>query len=145
LIASQITSINNMAKNTHNENVGSEVVRSDDRIKETGEVFTPQELCAEMVSEIPQSVLLNENSTFLDNSAGSGNFMLALQTELSKYHSLTHINDNMLYAVELMPDNHAELCNRLGVSVDHPHFVCANALDYDYSFGQPLGLEQFFT
>ena len=134
-----------MAKNTHNENVGSEVVRSDDRIKETGEVFTPQELCAEMVSEIPQSVLLNENSTFLDNSAGSGNFMLALQTELSKYHSLTHINDNMLYAVELMPDNHAELCNRLGVSVDHPHFVCANALDYDYSFGQPLGLEQFFT
>ena len=145
MIASQITSINNMAKNTHNENVGSEVVRSDDRIKETGEVFTPQELCAEMVSEIPQSVLLNENSTFLDNSAGSGNFMLALQTELSKYHSLTHINDNMLYAVELMPDNHAELCNRLGVSVDHPHFVCANALEYDYSFGQPLGLEQFFT
>lgn len=145
MIASQITSINNMAKNTHNENVGSEVVRSDDRIKETGEVFTPQELCAEMVSEIPQSVLQNENSTFLDNSAGSGNFMLALQTELSKYHSLTHINDNMLYAVELMPDNHAELCNRLGISVDHPHFVCANALEYDYSFGQLQGLEQFFT
>lgn len=134
-----------MAKNTHNENVGSEVVRSDDRIKETGEVFTPQELCAEMVSEIPQSVLQNENSTFLDNSAGSGNFMLALQTELSKYHSLTHINDNMIYAVELMADNHAELCNRLGISVDHPHFVCANALEYDYSFGQPQGLEQFFT
>tara|TARA_B100001059_G_C17827599_1_gene582386 strand:- start:63 stop:470 length:408 start_codon:yes stop_codon:yes gene_type:complete len=130
-----------MAKNTHNENVGSEVVRSDDRIKETGEVFTPQELCAEMVSEIPQSVLQNENSTFLDNSAGSGNFMLALQTELSKYHSLTHINDNMLYAVELMPDNHAELCNRLGVSVNHPHFVCANALEYDYSFGNLNPLE----
>ena len=130
-----------MAKNTHNENVGSEVVRSDDRIKETGEVFTPQELCAEMVSEIPQSVLQNENSTFLDNSAGSGNFMLALQTELLKYHSLTHINDNMLYAVELMPDNHAELCNRLGVSVNHPHFVCANALEYDYSFGNLNPLE----
>ena len=143
MIASQITSIDNMAKNTHNENVGSEVVRSDDRIKETGEVFTPQELCAEMVSVIPQSVLQNENSTFLDNSAGSGNFMLALQTELSKYHSLTHINDNMLYAVELMPDNHAEMCNRLGVSVDHPHFVCANALEYDYSFGKPVGLEAF--
>ena len=101
------------------------------------------ELCAQMVSEIPQSVLQNENSTFLDNSAGSGNFMLALQTELSKYHSLTHINDNMLYAVELMPDNHAELCNRLGVSVDHPHFVCVNALEYDYSFGNPIGLEAF--
>lgn len=132
-----------MAKNTHNENVGSEVVRSDDRIKETGEVFTPQELCAEMVSEIPQSVLQNENSTFLDNSAGSGNFMLALQTELLKYHSLSYINDNMLYAVELMADNHVEMCNRLGVSVDHPHFVCHNALEYDYSFGNPIGLELF--
>ena len=135
MIASQITSIDNMAKNTHNENVGSEVIRSDDRIKETGEVFTPQELCAQMVSEIPESTLKDENSTFLDNSAGSGNFMLALQTELSKYHSLTHINDNMLYAVELMEDNHAEMCNRLGVSVEHPHFVCEDATLYDYSFG----------
>ena len=132
-----------MAKNTHNENVGSEVVRSDDRIKETGEVFTPQELCAQMVSEIPESILKDENSTFLDNSAGSGNFVLALQTELLKYHSLSHINDNMLYAVELMADNHAEMCNRLGVSVDHPHFVCHNALEYDYSFGNPIGLEAF--
>ena len=134
-----------MPKNTHNENVGSEVIRSDDRIDQTGEVFTPIELCAQMVSEIPKSVLQNDKSTFLDNSAGSGNFLLALQTELSKYHSLTHINDNMLYAVELMADNHAELCNRLGVSVDHPHFVCANALEYDYSFGHPQGLEHFFT
>ena len=55
--------------------------------------------------------------------------MLALQTELLKYHELSHINDHMLYAVELMADNHAEMCNRLGVSVDHPHFVCANAMN----------------
>ena len=128
-------------KNKHNENVGSEVFRSDERIDETGEVFTPAELCATMVSEIPESVLKDSTSTFLDNSAGSGNFLLALQAELLKYHELSHINDNMLYAVELMPDNHAELCERLGVSVDHPHFVCANAVEYDYSFGKPLALE----
>lgn len=133
-----------MPKNTHNEMVGSEIVRSDDRIDKTGEVFTPMELCASMVSEIPESILKNPKSTFLDNSAGSGNFLLALQTELSKYHDLTHINDNMLYAVELMEDNHAELCKRIGVSVDHPHYVCANALEYDYSFGEPVGLEAFF-
>ncbi len=130
-----------MPKNKHNENLGSEVVRSDERIDQTGEVFTPMELCAEMVSEIPESVLKNDKSTFLDPSAGSGNFMLALQTELLKYHSLSHINDHMLYAVELMADNHAELCKRVGVPVNHPHFVCANALEYDYGFGQPVGLE----
>jgi len=131
------------AKNKHNENVGSSVVRSDERIDATGEVFTPVELCAQMVSEIPESVLKNKNSTFLDNSAGSGNFLLALQTELLKYHELSHINDNMLYAVEFMEDNHAELCKNLGVSVDHPHYVCHDALTYDYSFGEPVGLECF--
>ena len=130
-------------KNKHNESVGSEVVRSDERIDQTGEVFTPPELCASMVSEIPESILKNSKSTFLDNSAGSGNFLLALQTELLKYHSLSHINDNMLYGVELMEDNHTEMCNRLGVSDDHPHFVCANALEYDYSFGEPVGIEAF--
>jgi len=62
-----------------------------------------------------------------------------------KYHELSHINDNMLYGVELMADNHAELCKNLGVSVDHPHYVCANALEYDYSFGEPVGLESFFS
>ena len=129
-----------MAKNKHNEVVGSSIERSDERIDSTGEVFTPLELCQQMVSEIPQSVLQNKNSTFLDNSAGSGNFLLALQTELLKYHDLTHINDNMLYAVELMEDNHREICDKLGVSVDHPHYVCHDALTYDYSFGEPVGL-----
>lgn len=134
-----------MAKNKHNEVVGSSIERSDERIDSTGEVFTPLELCQQMVSEIPQSVLQNKNSTFLDNSAGSGNFLLALQTELLKYHDLTHINDNMLYAVELMEDNHREICDKLGVSVDHPHYVCHDALTYDYSFGEPVGLESFFN
>ena len=132
-------------KNKHNENVGSSITRTDERIDSTGEVFTPAELCAEMVSEIPQSVLQNKNSTFLDNSAGCGNFLLALQTELLKYHELSHINDNMLYAVEYMEDNHAELCKNVGVPVDHPHYVCADALEYDYSFGEPVGLESFFN
>jgi hypothetical protein len=133
-----------MPKNTHNQSVGSSIDRSDERIDSTGEVFTPVELCAEMVSEIPQSILQNDKSTFLDNAAGSGNFLHALQTELAKYHSLHHINEHMLYGVELMEDNHKEMCDKLGVSIEHPHFVCANALEYDYSFGEPIGLESFF-
>ena len=134
-----------MPKNTHNSTVGSDIERSDERIDSTGEVFTPMELCASMVSEIPESILKNSKSTFLDNSAGCGNFLLALQTELLKYHTLSHINDNMLFAVELMEDNHAELCKRLGVSIDHPHYVCHDAITYDYSFGEPVGLEGFFN
>ena len=134
-----------MAKNKHNSNVGSKVDRTDDRIKETGEVFTPPELCAQMVSKIPIETLQNPASTFLDNSAGCGNFLMALRDELVKYHSLDHVVNHMIYAVEFMKDNHQELCENMGVSVNHPHYVCHDALTYDYSFGEPVGLESFFS
>ncbi len=132
-------------KNSHNLNVGSNIDRSNKRIDSTGEVFTPMELCTEMVNEIPEHILKDSNSTFLDNSAGSGNFIIALQIKLREYHSLEHINNNMLYAVELMEDNHKEMCERVGVPTDHPHYVCHDALTYDYSFGEPIGVEGFFT
>ena len=130
-------------KNSHNKAVGSTVDRSDDRIKQTGEVFTPMELCHSMVADIPVEKLQNPDSTFLDPSAGSGNFLVALQHKLLEYHSIDHINNHMLYGVELMPDNHTELCAVLGVSTDHPHFVCADALEYDYLFGEPSPTDLF--
>ncbi len=131
-------------KNKHNSNVGSDIVRSDSRIDETGEVFTPDWMCTHIVENIPESALRDPKSTFLDNGAGSGNFLLALKNILLEYHEEQHILDNMLYAVELMEDNHTELCNRLGVSTNHPHYVNKNSLEYDYSFGEPVGLEAFF-
>ena len=132
-------------RNKHNESVGSKVERSDERIIETGEVFTPIQLCNQMILEIPESVLKDNKSKFLDNSAGSGNFLVALRDELVKYHSLNHVLDNMLYAVELMEDNHKELCERVGVPTTHPHYVCGDALTYDYSFGKPVGVLSYMT
>ncbi len=130
-------------KNQHNQTVGSTVERTDERIDQTGDVFTPPELCKQMVDEIALDVIKNPKSTFLDNSAGSGNFMVALLNRLREYHSEEHIVNNMLYVVELMEDNHKEICERLGVSTDHPHYVCADALTYHYSFGKPLGVENY--
>ena len=133
-----------MIKNSHNLSVGSEIERTDERIDQTGEVFTPLELCKEMVNELPIDIRKNPKSTFLDNSAGNGNFTIALRDKLLEYHELLHILNHMLYAVELMPDNHKEMCERLGVDINHSHYVCHDALTYDYSFGEPVGLEQFF-
>ena len=107
-----------MKKNKHNQLIGSEIERSNERIDLTGEVFTPLELCQQMIDEIPEEVLKNPNSTFLDNSAGNGNFLITLKTKLLNYHTEDHILNEMLYAVELMEDNHKEMCERLGVSVD---------------------------
>jgi hypothetical protein len=134
-----------MKKNKHNTIVGSEIERTDERIDQTGEVFTPIELCIEMVNEIPMDVIQNSQSKFLDNSAGNGNFIIALLNKLTEYHSREHVLNYMLYAVELMPDNHKEMCERLGVDINHPHYVCHDALTYDYSFGEPVGVEAYFT
>ena len=133
-----------MKKNKHNKEVGSQIERSDERIKETQEVFTPKELVERMIDDIPLSTLQDPNSTFIDNSAGCGNFIVALKERLCLYHSEEHVINNMLYAVELMEDNHKELCQRLGIPTSHPHYVCHDALTYDYSFGEPVGVEQFF-
>ena len=132
-------------KNKHNEELGSNIERSDDRIDKTGEVFTPLELCDRMIDEIPKENLKNSESTFIDPSAGNGNFLICLKTKLLQYHSEDHVLNHMLYAVELMPDNHKEMCERLGVDINHPHYVCHDALTYDYSFGEPIGVEAHFT
>lgn len=133
-----------MAKNKHNIDVGSTIERSDERIKETQEVFTPMELVESMIDDIDTQLLQDSKSTFIDNSAGCGNFLIALKNRLLEYHSEEHILNHMLYAVEMMEDNHKEMCQRLGVPIDHPHYVCHDALTYDYSFGEPVGVEQFF-
>jgi hypothetical protein len=133
-----------MAKNKHNQDVGSSIERSDDRIKETQEVFTPMELVEKMIDDIPIEILQDPSSTFIDNSAGCGNFLVGLKNRLLQYHTEDHIINNMLYAVEMMEDNHKELCQRVGVPIDHPHYVCHDAFTYDYSFGEPVGLYQFF-
>lgn len=136
-----------MKKNKHNEELGSEIQRSDERIDLTGEVFTPLELCDSMIDEIPEENLKNPNSKFLDPAAGNGNFLVALKTKLLKYHTEEHVLNEMLYAVELMEDNHKELCERLGVSTTHSHYVCADALEYHYAFNgrssEPITLDNF--
>ena len=136
-----------MKRNKHNKSVGSNLDRSDDRVDSTGEVFTPPWLVEEMIDAYPIEDLKDPNSTFLDNSAGAGNFLVGLKTRLLQYHSEEHILNNMLYGVEYMEDNHKELCNRLGVSTTHPHYDCADALNYHYKFdGTPLEatLDGFF-
>jgi hypothetical protein len=110
------------------------------RVKQTAEVFTPMDLCLRMVREIPEDKLKNPDAKFLDNSCGDGNFLVALLKVLSGYHSKEHVLNNMIYGVDLMPDNVAEAKRRLGLTDDMPgwyHVVCADGLTYDYEFAPP--------
>jgi len=89
--------------------------RGSKRVKQTGEVFTPMDLCMRMVREIPVEKLEDPDATFLDNSCGDGNFLVTLLEVLSEYHDVEHVLNNMIYGVDLMPDNVATAKERLGL------------------------------
>ena len=112
-------------------------VRGVSRVKQTGEVFTPIDLCVKMIRQLPEEKLKDPDATFLDNSCGDGNFLVALVKVLSKYHDRDYVLDHMVYGVDLMPDNIARAKERLGLKPGRPgwdHIVCADGLIYDYEF-----------
>lgn len=94
-----------MVKNKHNQSLGSDIKRSDDRIRKTGEIFTPEEEIHRMVDSLSEYEIAN--NTFLDLCAGNGNFSSVL---LERGVPLEHI-----YGIEYMEDNFFELCDRLNI------------------------------
>ena len=68
-----------MNKNTHNQTVGSNIERSDERIDQTGEIFTPLDFCSQMINNINVDVLKDPNSTFIDKS--DTNYMIYFAVE----------------------------------------------------------------
>jgi hypothetical protein len=122
---------------TIQKEINKQKQRGKARVKKTAEVFTPMDLCLQMVKEIPEDKLRDPDAKFLDNSCGDGNFLVALLKVLSKYHDEQHVLDNMIYGVDLMPDNVAEAKRRLGLTpemIGWDHVVCADGLSYDYEF-----------
>jgi type I restriction-modification system DNA methylase subunit len=122
---------------TVNKEIEKAKSRGKKRVKLTGEVFTPVDLCMKMVQGIPVEKLKDPNATFLDNSCGDGNFLVALVKVLSKHHEREWVVNNMIYGVDLMPDNVATVKERLGLTPEDKgwhHIVCADGLTYDYEF-----------
>ena len=68
------------------------------RVKETGEIFTPDAVVQKMLDRLgPDWDNPPQDKNFIDNTCGSGNFLVALAKR--------GIPVNMIYGVELMPDN----------------------------------------
>jgi LPS sulfotransferase NodH len=120
------------------------------RRKETAEDFTPESLVNEMFDKLPQEVWIDPSKTFLDNSAGNGNFLVAI---LKRKLSLNHdplIALSTIFGVELMSDNVDEMKERLlnelpsntdfkkaKQIIDH-NIVCCDALKFDYDKWKPI-------
>ena len=125
------------------------IERSTERIDETGEVFTPEELVNEILDEVPEEFFTDASKTICEPSVGEGVFLV----EILKRRILTGLNPtkalHTLYGVDIMEDNiQVCKCNLLTLAGDTPqhreivntNIVCANALEYDFKF-TPEGQE----
>lgn len=166
--------------------MNNNIKRTKDRTDLTDEVFTPWALVNHMLDKIgPIDDLCWTDTTkkYLEPSAGEGNFLEALLLRLmytlknsipDEKERKKHILENMIFAIDIMPDNVLAIHDKLGYFIGgkqnpdldhfastelthdyhgketgtnicfihHRNIVCANSLEYDFSFGRkPDGSE----
>ena len=118
----------------------SGVEREKLRVKATGEVFTPTPLVQEILNELPIEQFTDPSKTFLDNSCGDGQFLGEVIIRKMENGSTFEQALSTTYGVDLMQDN-VDLCRERLLCgheelrhIVENNIVCADALEYDYSF-----------
>jgi hypothetical protein len=99
------------------------MTKSKERIKKTGEVFTPQWLVDQMLDELPQDLFVNPEKTFIDPACGDGNILVRVLRRKIEGGSTPLKALQTTYGVDLMEDN-IQKCRRRLFSV---------AFEYDKS------------
>lgn len=133
------------------------VDRSKERVKSTGEVFTPDDLVKTILGKIGgiDKTAFKKPKTFLDPSCGDGQFlawvvaMKLTKGDLNKLSNRNFLRKGIhveypeilktVYGVDLMPDNVEKAIDRLCLDDSHiailsKNIRCENALTYDFSF-----------
>lgn len=116
------------------------MLESSDFVAHFGEVFTPDSLIKDMLSKLPRAVWTNPNLKWLDNSCGSGNFLVFIKNKLMKtlkdvipndFDREKHIVENMLYGCELQAKNIVLTLQRLNEKFE-ANIANEDALAFDY-------------
>ena len=125
----------------------SGIERDRARVKMTEECFTPTEICIEVVNKYEQTdptLFQDPTKTFLDNSCGDGQFLGEVLIRKIENGSTFEQALQTIYGVDLMQDNvdlcrDRLLCGREDLRhIVEKNIVCADALTYDYSFGEQV-------
>tara|TARA_A100001515_G_scaffold42070_1_gene33204 strand:- start:100 stop:549 length:450 start_codon:yes stop_codon:yes gene_type:complete len=148
--------ISEFIEHSRNHSYMGGIERDKLRVKETAEVFTPTLLVQEMLDKLEESdseLFTNPTKTFLDNSCGDGQFLSEVVIRKMERSGCTLEQAlSTTYGVELMEDN-VKLCKeRLAgpnptqeiLDILDKNIVCHDALTYDYSFGEPVGVEKYY-
>ena len=140
-------------EHSRNREYMSGVERDKLRIKQTAEVFTPTPLVQEMLDKLEQedpTLFSDPTKTFLDNSCGDGQFLSEVVIrKMERSGCSLEQALSTTYGVELMEDNVIECRKRLAgpdptpeiLEIVTKNIVHHDALTYDYSFGEPVGIE----
>lgn len=80
-------------KHTSNEHL----IKSKERVRDRGEVFTPSHIVKDMCDLIPCDIWQNISSTFLEPACGNGNFLVEI---LSRKLELCQTEDDVMAACE---------------------------------------------
>jgi SAM-dependent methyltransferase len=87
------------------------VERTVDRVRRTGEVFTPTDLVIDMVRQMPIEQFA-PGRTVLDPACGDGQFLMAAKWVKILFHGMSEdAAVKELYGIDIMSDN-VELCRR---------------------------------
>lgn len=117
-------------------------IRSAQRVKETGEVFTSTSEVLVTLEKLPDGQW-EDGKTFLDPTCGNGQFLAAVAI-IKRELGHTSVLDS-IYGVDLMQDNVDECKERLlsiagntpaNRSILDRNILCKDGLSYDYSFGK---------
>lgn len=149
-----------------NRDYMSGVERDRQRIKATGEVFTPTPLVQEILDKLPTDQFADPTKTFLDPTSGDGQFLSEIVIRKIQHGSTYEQAVSTVYGADLKEDNCIECIRRLFGAFNEPeikvlrgsripklwnrpgvtavfkvngkicNIVCANGLEYDYSFGE---------
>ena len=91
-------------------------IKTKQRVKEHGEVFTNEKEVKEMCDLVPAEIWQNIDSTFLEPSCGTGNFLVEiLKRKLIYCHKNTDILRayKSIYGIDILKDNIEECKTRL--------------------------------
>lgn len=100
--------------------------RSSNRVKSTGEVFTPSELVISLLKSLPIDRFAPK-FTFLDPACGDGQFLMGVKLVKMYFHNMSEKKSlEDIYGVDIMRDN-VDLCKkRLGGG----NIIMGNTLNY---------------
>ena len=113
------------------------------RIKATQEVFTPTAMVHNLLDKLDQNFFVDYEQEFVDPTCGDGQFLGEVLIRKLENGIDFETSLSTIYGVDLMADN-VKLCqDRLLCGQEHlrhiveKNIVCADALTYNYTFGEP--------